>query len=333
MSTGRILLFLVVVSLLAGVVCWAPGCDTAAPVDMPLYGQGGLFADDDAATSDDDTTPDHTPPDAPQVDAPVSPTSLTYQSIRGTTEPNAKILVTGGLSDTDTKADATGAFCVKVALKTSGQDNVGLVNHLSFTAQDAAGNTSPATLVNIEQDTRNFSRTGVASASSVSTTRPTATPDKANDGDYNSFWEDTTNWLERPEESRRDPQWLAVKMDAIDIFWGRDPAGKYEYATNFEVYIHLADQPDVMPHEIPASELAQHGYVLVQHFEQDAGKIIAENEFDLSAKPLQARWVFLLLHESNVPGTIPDPQGFAHYSFEVAELETYGFEHPDEACE
>ncbi len=325
MSTGRLLLLLSAIFLLVLGLGAGPACDTSSQVDMPLYGAGGVFPDDD---SDDDTPSDTTPPDAPIVDDVVTPTALAYQSVRGSAEPLTVVKVSGGLNDTETEVDESGQFGVKVALKTD------QVNKLVFVAVDEAGNVSEATHANIEQQSEppNYAESGTASASSVSYTKPENTPDKAIDGNYLSWWENTTQTWH--PEALYQPQWLAVKMakdywiETVNVFWGRDLLGKYEYGTLFDVYVNTEDEPEVMPHEVDPSELGEYGYVQVGHVVQDTDEDIQNNLFDLTDDPRQCRWVFLALWESNAPSPLTTA-----YSFEVAELEIYGYERADEGCE
>jgi hypothetical protein len=88
-----------------------------------------------------------------------------------------------------------------------------------------------------------------------------------------------------------------------------------------------------MPHELAAEQWPDYGYVKVGSVDQPAGADVEQNTFDLSDEPLQAQWVFLMLYESNVPGAFDGPNGEKIYSYEVAELEIYGFEQPDDACD
>ena len=163
---------------------------------------------------------------------------------------------------------------------------------------------------------------GVASASSVSHSKPQNTPDKANDGNYLSWWENTTQtWY---PEALYQPQWLAVRMPEtswigeIGVYWGRGSGDQYEYGTVFEVYVNTEEDPEVMPHEVPVEDLGQYGYELVTMVNQPADENIESNIFDLTDDPVLGRWVFLFLWESNSPGLIPPA-----YSFEVAELEVF----------
>ena len=332
MSINRdLFLFLGILTAILGIfICC--GCNTSASVDTSGNGDDDTSSNDDDSANDDDSgsdddtnAPDTTPPDPPYVEPPVSPTTLDYQSIRGHSEPEAKIHITGGLADATTMADGNGDFCVKVALK------INDTNTLEVTAEDAAGNESDPTTAIIEQQTENYALDGYASASSISHSKPESTPDKAKDNNYLTWWENTTQpWY---EEAKYNPQWLGIQMTnlywitKLDIYWGRDNVGKYEYATNFDVCINTLENPTKLPHEIPVENYPDYGYIIITNIQQPAGESITQNTVDLSTNPVQARWVFLLLHTSNQPGLA------GTYSYEVAELEIYGYENPDSGCE
>jgi hypothetical protein len=85
-------------------------------------------------------THDGTAPRTPTLDASVSPTRQPTSRIRGTTEPGATVLVSGGLTDAMGNADATGRFEVPVMLMTSA--TAAITNELSVRARDDVGNES-----------------------------------------------------------------------------------------------------------------------------------------------------------------------------------------------
>ena len=321
MHAGRSILLLVFVLLMCTPLFF---CDTSSTVDAP-----GDDDDDTAAPDDDDDgPPDTTPPDAPEVDDPTSPTGLSYQSIHGAAEAGSLIYVTGGLADAEAQTNADGEFCVKVALQPE------VVNTLQFVAEDAAGNRSDSSSVVIEQHTDNYSLSSTVEVSSTSSTKPNNTADKAIDGNYLTWWENTTNPIN--EGADYQPQWIGVKMqqeywiNRVEIHWGRDAlSGDYEYGTKFDVYLNTNDNVAKMPHELGVEDPADYGYVLLETVEQAADLDIQNNSIDLEDAPVEGRWVFLFLHESNRPNAVFTGK----YSFEVAELEAYGFKIPDDPCE
>lgn len=89
---------------------------------------------------------DTTPPPAPRVDPVTSPTPKTKVLLAGSAEYGAVVRVSGGKTSAETTADLfTARWFAEVEL------TVGAVNQLSVTATDAAGNTSEATVVPLEQ--------------------------------------------------------------------------------------------------------------------------------------------------------------------------------------
>jgi hypothetical protein len=304
-------------------------CDTAALVKTNA-------ADDDAADDDDndDDNDDNVPPSAPTVQPPLTPTTLAYQSMRGTADPGVTINVTGGAANAQTNADDKGNFCVLVTLNTT------VLNTLSFTAVNAANKTSPATTVKIQQEIVNFSLAGVASASSVSHSEPADTPDKAIDNNYLTWWRNTTQSIY--PEACYVPQWLAVKLQdvywltEIDVYWGRDSGLNYEYGTLFDVYVNGLLDPAMPPQNQTApaaSWWTENGYTLVKHVQQATGQNLEKNTFDLQSSPVQARWILLALYQSNQPGLIWTCSGNRGlFTFGVAELQSYGYATPDQAC-
>ena len=89
---------------------------------------------------------DTTKPGPPVVFAVTSPTRLTMQTVDGTAEPGAQIIITGSHGPVTTQAAiGTGLFAANVEL------NPG-VNNLAVTATDAEGNTSDATNLAVTSD-------------------------------------------------------------------------------------------------------------------------------------------------------------------------------------
>ncbi|HJL19897.1 MAG TPA: Ig-like domain-containing protein [Sandaracinaceae bacterium LLY-WYZ-13_1] len=95
-------------------------------------------------------THDGTAPEAPAVDPVTSPTRRDQQRLRGTTEANATVRVTGGAEDARTETDDAGRFELDVVLEADALDAV--ENTLAVTAVDVAGNESAATDVTITVD-------------------------------------------------------------------------------------------------------------------------------------------------------------------------------------
>ncbi len=95
-------------------------------------------------------THDGTAPDAPALDPVVSPTRRDNQHLRGTTEANATVTITGGAAEATGTADDTGHFDILVMLNTV--DTGTLDNQIAVTATDAIGNVSAATDVTITYD-------------------------------------------------------------------------------------------------------------------------------------------------------------------------------------
>lgn len=89
---------------------------------------------------------DTTPPPAPRVDPVTTPTPKTTVLLQGSAEFGATVRISGGKSSAETTADLfTARWFAEVELTPDA------VNSLSVTATDAAGNTSEATVVSIEQ--------------------------------------------------------------------------------------------------------------------------------------------------------------------------------------
>lgn len=79
---------------------------------------------------------DDTPPDAPVLDTIPSPTNRTDISVSGTSEPFARISVSGGTAPASGRADDTGRFSVPVTIAMDTEST------LSVIATDRAGNSS-----------------------------------------------------------------------------------------------------------------------------------------------------------------------------------------------
>lgn len=96
------------------------------------------------------TTWDGDPPGSPTILAPASYTTYTQSSaisVSGTAEINATIKITGGLSLTNISVDGSGNYSGSVDL------NANSYNGLNFVAQDAAGNNSSPTFIEVYHDT------------------------------------------------------------------------------------------------------------------------------------------------------------------------------------
>jgi hypothetical protein len=88
-------------------------------------------------------------PSPPSLDPVASPTRRLTHRLRGTTEPNATVLVTGGIEDASIGADESGRFELNVTLAESGA----AVEHtLAVVARDVAGNVSEPTILAIVYD-------------------------------------------------------------------------------------------------------------------------------------------------------------------------------------
>ena len=302
-------LLLVFVALLAGVliVSWIGCTDTGTTVT-----EEDSDDDDDAVGDDDDNDtggPDDEPPPEPSVDDSRSPTGLDYQTLTGTAEPGSYIRVTGAAKEASTYADAgTGSFCVSVDLI------LNATNILAVTATDADNNQSDPANVQIEQIRNNVNLNAQAEAASISYSEPHATPQKAIDGNKNTYWANTTQvWY---PESNRSPQWFRVKYDQfqtinrIDIYWS-DGA----YGTDFEVYSTQADQP-VQPH---ADEDWAQEYTLVAAQTNPTVGFNGHNQYDLTDEPIQARWLLFALYKSTQKNVLL-------YKFEMEEVEAYSLQ-------
>jgi hypothetical protein len=95
---------------------------------------------------------DATPPDTPVLDPVATPTRRPQQNVRGSAEPDAMIVISGGAEDATGMADADGRFDVEVTLETAVADIT--QNDLEVVAIDAAGNESePATTTIVHNPT------------------------------------------------------------------------------------------------------------------------------------------------------------------------------------
>lgn len=93
---------------------------------------------------------DGTPPATPELDFVTTPTRAVKPTLRGKTEADALVRITGGASEVSVEADASGRFEVEVPLNTSLSQQV--TNTLVVTAQDLAGNVSDELTVTIVFD-------------------------------------------------------------------------------------------------------------------------------------------------------------------------------------
>ncbi|MGB6365514.1 MAG: Ig-like domain-containing protein, partial [Thermoanaerobaculia bacterium] len=85
-------------------------------------------------------------PDPPLLDAVPAYHCSTAVVLTGTTEPDARVLVSGGAADAETRAGIDGTFSITVALVPA------TLNRLEVVAIDTGGNRSPAVVVEIAQD-------------------------------------------------------------------------------------------------------------------------------------------------------------------------------------
>ncbi len=130
------------------------GADGHFSVDVPLVpnAPNTLLVSQVMGTTESTATTvmvvhDDMAPDAPMVDPVTSPTRRPQTRLRGSAEPGATILVTGGAEDAMGPVDDTGRFDLMVTLSTSVASIT--ENDLSVKARDAAGNESPAVAVTI----------------------------------------------------------------------------------------------------------------------------------------------------------------------------------------
>lgn len=97
-----------------------------------------------------EVTHDGMPPAAPSLDDPITPTRLTTQTLRGSSEVGATVTVEGGTEPASATVDADGRFAVDVMLDSSASDPVD--NALEVSVIDAAGNRGPSLDVTITFD-------------------------------------------------------------------------------------------------------------------------------------------------------------------------------------
>jgi hypothetical protein len=108
----------------------------------------------EGVTSDPTTvavTHDGTGPDTPSVDPVVSPTRRTSQTLRGNTEPNARVIIRGGAVEATGDADGTGRYSIPVMLMTVEAPDT-IDNEISVVALDELGNESEPADVTITFD-------------------------------------------------------------------------------------------------------------------------------------------------------------------------------------
>ncbi len=133
------------------------GDDGAFSIDVELVAdtENTLLVSQTVAGAESDAvtvtvTHDGTPPDTPTITPVVTPTRRTSQRIRGNTEANAAITITGGAEEATGTADAMGDFEIQVMLETTDAGTVD--NDLSIVARDEAGNESAPAMVSITFD-------------------------------------------------------------------------------------------------------------------------------------------------------------------------------------
>lgn len=308
-QTARYVLSVLLIMAFISMILWFGCGDTSVELNETDIGDD----DDDNGDDDDDDTADHQAPEPPNVDTPRSPTGLDIQTITGSTEPGALVRITGGSDETTTYADASsGDFCVTTPLI------LNAVNQLAVTAEDAAGNEGEPTNIVIEQARNNVSFTGTPYAASVSHSDPTATEDKAIDGNYNTYWANTTQTIIHPEADRI-PQWYAVKfqnleiINRLDIYWSLE-----SYGTDFDIYTSQVEEPSFWPHEQGWGG----EFTLLVDQENGLG-FDGHNSYDLADSSVETRWIMLVLNKSR-------NQNLIRYKFEIIELEAYSIQDGDE---
>lgn len=291
------------------------GCKSATPVEENEDDEG----DDDAVDDDDDDDSTDTEPPAPPVidtDLVRSTTGLDYQSIHGTTEPGAFVLIKGGASQMGDSAYAdmnSGEFCIVVELI------LNATNILEITAEDAAGNRSDPTNVAIVQVRNNVCLTGTAEAASVSHSEPIRTPDQAIDGSLNTYWANTTQfWY---PEANREPQWFRVGLadhetiNRIDVYWSEDAWG-----TEFSVWYSNADEKPVDPH-VADSNYEQVYTLISEQTNPDTG-FDRHNRYDME-EPIVAKWLLLTFNKSTQKNALL-------YKYQLVELDAYSLQTNEE---
>lgn len=85
-------------------------------------------------------------PGTPSIDPVASPTSVSTITLRGRSEPSAKLAVSGGAASASTTVKSDGSFSVDVKLKSDAK------NQLSVAATDAAGNKGNAATLSVVHD-------------------------------------------------------------------------------------------------------------------------------------------------------------------------------------
>lgn len=82
-------------------------------------------------------------PASPTLDALASPTNQTDIAVTGSTEPSARVSITGGMATVNGSADGSGRFSLAVQIAEDSESTLMVV------ATDAAGNTSDASMVSV----------------------------------------------------------------------------------------------------------------------------------------------------------------------------------------
>ncbi len=135
------------------------GADGAFSIDVPLVddSENVLTVSQTDGTAESPSVNvtvvhDATPPDTPVLDPVATPTRRPQQSIRGSAEPDAMIVISGGAEDATGMAGSDGRFDIEVTLATAVADIT--ENDLEVVAIDAAGNASdPATTTIVHNPT------------------------------------------------------------------------------------------------------------------------------------------------------------------------------------
>lgn len=244
-------------------------------------------------------------------------TPLPYQTFTGYVDVGCNVEVRGGADTVTANSNPLdGSFCVVVQLKISE------INHLEFYAVAPGGEKSEPVAVDInqdpslEQEATNAALNKTAYSASISSTEcPDCTPDKANDGNLTTHWENSANFLYEP--AHISPQWWMVNLGGeyyiktINLKWDGS-----SYAKKFEIWYSLLDNP-IEPHNepglLPGQDFLYWEIAYSTSYNNDV-------EVTIDGKYLLTRWIAIVLYESNDPY----PQNL--YKYRLIEFEAVGFE-------
>lgn len=262
--------------------------------------------------------PDESKPNPPRLnEQDISEnTPLPYQTFTGYVDIGCNVEVRGGVETVTANSNPLdGSFCAVVQLK------IDEINHLEFYAVAPGGEKSEPTRVDITQDPSlepeptNVALYKIAYAASVSTTEcPDCTPDRANDGELTTHWENSANGLN--QDSKISPQWWMVNLGteyyikSINLKWNGDA-----YAKKFEIWYSLLSSP-LEPHKEPGLE----GYEFT-YWEPSYSENYGEVEQTIDGKYLLTRWIAIVLYESTNINPL-----FHLYKYRLIELTALGFE-------